>query len=264
MRISECGLTEMRMSNTPLAGKTALVTGAAKRIGREIALTLADEGADIIVHYRSSEDEARELLQELEDRGVRSWLVQADFEKPDETDSLVERALAQAGWLDILVNSASIFPSDKLENLTFDGLMKNIQVNSWSPFVLMRSFAEKSGRGAIVNMLDSRVWGYDWTHVGYILSKHVLTAMTKMAALQYAPDITVNGIAPGLILPPPGKPESYIDALKDTIPLRRHGDPQDIADAVAYLVKSDFVTGEVIFVDGGRHLKEYLDPGKRP
>jgi pteridine reductase len=252
------------MQDRPLSNKVALITGAAKRIGREIALTLAGEGADIIVHYRSSEDEARELISELAARGVRSWTIQADFEKPNETDSLIERALARAGSLDILVNSASIFPSDKLENLTFDGLMKNIQVNSWTPFVLMRSFAEKVGRGALVNMLDSRVWGYDWTHVGYILSKHVLTAMTKMAALQYAPDIAVNGIAPGLILPPPGKPESYIDALKDTVPLRRHGDPQDIADAVAYLVKSDFVTGEVIFVDGGRRLKEYVDPVKRP
>lgn len=247
-----------------LKGKVALITGAAKRIGRETALTLADEGADIIVHYRSSELEARELVAELDAKGVRSWAVQADFESPEETNSLIERALAKAGSLDILVNNASIFPSDKLDNLTFEGLTTNIQVNAWAPFVLMRSFAERVGRGRIVNMLDSRVWGYDWTHVGYILSKHVLTAMTKMAALQYAPDISVNGIAPGLILPPPGKPEDYIDALKDTVPLRKHGDPQEIADAIEYLVKAEFVTGEVIFVDGGRHLKEYLDPARRP
>ncbi len=252
------------MQSRSLAGKVALITGAARRIGRETALTLADEGAHIIVHYRSSEDEAKELVAELDAKGVQSWTVQADFGKPDETDSLIERALAKSGSLDILVNNASIFPQDTMENLTFDGLMTNIQVNAWAPFVLMRSFAEKVGHGTIVNMLDSRVWGYDWTHVGYLLSKHVLTAMTNMAALQYAPDITVNGIAPGLILPPPGKPESYIEALKDTVPLRKHGDPQEIADAIAYLVKAEFVTGEVIFVDGGRHVKEYLDPGKRP
>lgn len=257
-------MTEIRMSNRPLAGKTALITGAAKRIGREIALTLAGNGANIIIHYRSSADEARDLQPEIESLGVRSWLVSADFEKPDETDSLIERALAEAGSLDILVNSASIFPSDKVPNLTFDGLMTNIQVNAWAPFVLTRSFAEKVGSGKVVNMLDSRTTGYDWNHVGYILSKHVLAEMTKMEALQYAPDILVNGVAPGLILPPPGMPESYIEALKDSVPLRGHGNPQDVADAVAYLVKSGFLTGEVIFVDGGRHLKEYQDPTKRP
>jgi pteridine reductase len=240
-----------------LRGKTALVTGAAKRIGREIALTLAEEGASIVVHYRSSKTEADELAGEIGALGVESWAVQADFEKPDETETLAERALSAAGSLDILVNSASMFPSDTLDDLTFESLMRNVQVNAWSPFVLGRSFAERVGRGKIVNLLDSRVDDYDWTHVGYILSKHVLAAMTKMMALRYAPEITVNGVSPGLILPPPGKDESYIEALKDTVPLRRHGAPRDVADAVLFLVKSDFITGEVIHVDGGRHLREY-------
>lgn len=247
-----------------LYGKTALVTGAAKRIGREIALTLAGEGANIVIHYRSSRDEAENLIREIIGMGVGAWAVQADFDDLVATGSLIGCALSTAGSLDILVNSASIFPQDTIDDLTFESLISNVRVNSWAPFVLARSFAETVGRGRIVNLLDSRIDDNDWRHVGYILSKHVLAAMTRMMALRYAPEIAVNGVSPGLILPPPGKDESYIEALKDTVPLKKHGDPQDVADAVLYLVSSDFVTGEMIYVDGGRHLKEYLDPRMRP
>lgn len=245
------------MNGEKLAGKTALVTGAAKRIGRETALSLADEGASVIIHYRDSVDEAKELCREIREKGVSAWTLQADFEKPEEYETLIRRALDEAGGLDILVNNASIFPPDTLDNITFESLVTNIQVNAWAPFSLAREFKRMVGRGMIINMLDSRIEDADWSHVGYILSKHVLAAMTKMMALDYAPDIRVNAVAPGLILPPPGKDESYIEALKDTVPLRKHGDPQDVADAVVYLAKSDFLTGEVIFVDGGRQLREY-------
>jgi len=252
------------MSGASLHGRAALVTGAAKRIGREIAFTLAGDGASIVIHYRSARKEADELAREIAGLGVGSWTVQADFENLGETETLVDRALSMAGSLDILVNSASVFPAETIDDLTFEGLIANVRINAWAPFVLIRSFAEKVGRGKIVNLLDSRLEGYDFRHVGYILSKHVLAAMTKMAALRYAPEITVNEVSPGLILPPPGKDEAYLDSLTDTVPLRKHGDPQDVADAVLFLAKSDFVTGEVIYVDGGRHLKEYLDPRTRP
>ena len=245
------------MNSEQLAGKTALITGAAKRIGRETALSLAGEGANVIVHYRGSVHEAADLCREIRAKGVESWIIQADFEKPAEYETLIQRALDEAGRLDILVNNASIFPPDKLDDITWESLLTNIQVNAWVPFVLARDFKRLVGRGMIINMLDSRIKDADWNHVAYILSKHVLAALTKMMALDYAPDIRVNAVAPGLILPPPGKDESYIDALKDTVPLRKHGDPQDVADAIVYLAKSDFLTGEVIFVDGGRHLREY-------
>ncbi len=252
------------MPSESLRGKTVLITGAAKRIGRETALAFADEGANVIVHYRSSEDEAKALAREIAAKGVKSWTVKADFERTNETDLLIENSLQAAGNIDVLVNNASIFPADNLQNLTFDNLMLNMLVNAWAPFVLSREFARRVGRGSIINLVDSRVKDYDWTHAGYILSKHVLWALTRMMALQYAPNITVNGVAPGLILPPPGKDESYIDKLKDTVPLREHGDPRYVADTIVFLAKSEYLTGEMIFVDGGRHLKEYLDPNKRP
>lgn len=240
-----------------LEGKTALVTGAGKRIGREIAIALAREGADIVVHYRSSLKEATELSSELAKSGVKVWLVQADFEKRGHYEHLIKDALDRAGKLDILVNSASIFPPEKFAEMTFEGLVRALEVNAWVPYVLARDFAKTAGNGKIINLLDSRITGYDLSHASYILSKHVLAVLTHVMAVMFAPDITVNAIAPGLILPPPGKDSDYLEGLVYTVPLRRHGNPPDIAKAALYLATSDFVTGETLFVDGGRHLKEY-------
>jgi len=242
-----------------LTGKTALITGAAKRIGRAIAIALAGEGADIVVHYRDSKAEAEKLAEELQGLGVKSWTVRADLGKSAEYEVLIERAINAAGSLDILVNNASIFPADRLEDITFENLVTNMEVNAWAPFVLSRDFARLAGHGKIINLHDTRVKGFDWNHISYIMSKHVLAVFTKMMALKYAPEITVNAVAPGLILPPTGKDESYINNLVGTVPLKRHGNPEDIAKAVVFLAKSDFITGQVIYVDGGRHLKEYDD-----
>ncbi|MHB1457321.1 MAG: SDR family oxidoreductase [Armatimonadota bacterium] len=241
-----------------LKGKVALVTGAAKRIGRETALALASEGADVVVHYSNSEHEAQELAHEIESLGAKSWLVQADFSKRDEYGSLMSRALEASGRIDILVNNASSFPQATLESLDFADFISSMEINAWTPFQLSRDFARLAGKGTIINLLDSRLRGYEWNHVGYILAKQVLELLTRMTALEYAPDITVNAIGPGLILPPPGKDVSYIEAMADTLPLKKHGDPKDIADAVVYLAKTGFVTGQVIYVDGGRHLHEYV------
>lgn len=245
------------MADNPLAGMTALVTGASKRIGRAISSALANDGVNVVVHYNQSADEAGELRGEIIKLGVESWTVQADFGNPDEYGTLIERAVGLAGSLSILVNSVSIFPESRMENITFDGLMQTMQVNAWVPFELGRDFAESAGKGKIVNLLDTRHLGYDWKHAAYILSKKTLFEMTKMMAMEFAPDIAVNAVAPGLILPPPGKDQAYLDKLVHTVPLNRHGNPEDVASAVIFLLKNDFLTGEVIYVDGGRHLRRY-------
>ena len=146
----------------------------------------------------------------------------------------------------MLVNNASIFPRDELDTLTLESLVDNVRVNAWAPFAASRVFARRIGHGHIINLLDSRIDDADWGHVGYILSKHVLAAMTRMMALAFAPDIAVNAVAPGLILPPPGASQAYVDALVETVPLARHGEPEQVARAVAYLATSEFLTGEVI------------------
>jgi pteridine reductase len=238
-----------------LAGSTALITGAAKRVGRATALALAREGVNIIIHYRSSESETRDVIAELGKHGVRSWTVCADLSRPDEYEGLAARALEAAGALNILVNNASIFFGDTLDNATLESVTSNAQVNAWAPLVLSREFRRLAKRGTIVNVLDAKLAGLDTTHVSYILSKHVLAVLTEMMALEFAPEITVNAVAPALILPPPGKDEAYLDSLIDTVPLKRHGAPEDIADAVVFLAKSRFITGETIYVDGGWHLR---------
>jgi len=239
---------------TDLKGRTALITGAARRIGRETALALAEQGANVVVHFNRSDQEARQLADEVERKGVKAWIVQADFRRPDEYRTLVDRSRAIAGSLDILVNNASIFPAETLGELTWSGFSADMEVNAWVPFTLSRDFVQGLTRGSIVNLHDTHLHGSDLRHAGYILSKHVLAALTRMMALQFAPGVTVNAVAPGLILPPPGQDESYLRSHAHTLPLQRHGGAPDIAEAVVFLVRSDFITGQVVYVDGGRHL----------
>ncbi|MDA8157489.1 MAG: SDR family oxidoreductase [Actinomycetota bacterium] len=242
-----------------LAGTTALVTGAAKRIGRAIALALAREGADIVVHYSASQKAALETCREIETLGRRAWPIKADFAggRPAGYEGLVEKAGNLAGGLGILVNSASIFPASTLNNVALKDFNESMELNAWAPFVLARDFARLYGKGKILNLIDTRVTGYDWNHAAYIWSKHVLMTMTRMMAIEFAPEIAVNGISPGLILPPPGKDEKYLLEMGKTVPLKKLGTAEEVAGAAVFLLTSEFITGEVVRVDGGRHLWEY-------
>ncbi|MHB8059997.1 MAG: SDR family oxidoreductase [Gaiellaceae bacterium] len=237
-----------------LEGINALVTGAARRIGRAIALALAREGANVALHYSSSEQEIAELAAEIEGLGVQAVTLCADLSDPAELVSLVDRSREALGKIEILVNNAAIFPTDTLETVEIEGLKRNLEINAWAPLVLTRAFAAQTERGHVVNLLDSRVSGFDRTHLSYILSKQVLATLTRISALELAPGIAVNGVAPGLILPPPGEGEEYVERLAPSLPLQRRGTPEGVAAAVIYLVTSEFVTGETIYVDGGRHL----------
>jgi pteridine reductase len=217
-------------------------------------LALAEQQVRLIIHYRHSATRAEELRQSLVSRGGQAFCVAADFANPQEADSLIQRACAEAGPIHILVNSASEFMPEALDAMTHASLVHSMTVNAWAPFALTRAFARQATSGKVVNFIDAQVSGSDLTHASYILSKHLLATLTTMTALQYAPGITVNAVAPGLILPPVGKDESYLHGLARPLPLKRHGGPADITRAVSFLLESDFVTGQVIYVDGGRHL----------
>lgn len=243
------------MADTSIKGKTALVTGAAKRIGRAISLALAGEGVRVAAHYGTSAVEAADLVDVLRAKGVEAWSVQADLGDAAQAEALLEKAETLAGPVDIVINNAAIFPSGTLDELGAEDLFRNLQINALTPFQIGRALAARKRAGAVVNLLDARLNDYDRNHVAYHLSKRVLFSLTRMMALEFAPKIRVNAVAPGLILPPPGEDESYLEKLASTNPLNRCGTPQQIANAVLFLLKTDFVTGQVIFIDGGRHMK---------
>lgn len=248
-----------------LSGQVALVTGAAVRLGRAVAEALSGEGVGVVVHYRSSAQEADALVRELRADGREAWAIQADLADPDEAASLINRVTDLCGKpVDILINSASIFDPSRVLDFTLDDLHTNVQINAMSPLQLSRALAAQARQGQnvtppsrrqIVNFLDTRMVDYDREHVAYHLSKRMLHALTRMLALELAPHIRVNAVAPGLILPPPGKDQAYLQDLAHTTPLNRHGCAADVVRAVRFLLHSDFVTGQVIYLDGGRNLK---------
>ncbi|MBI4863677.1 MAG: SDR family oxidoreductase [Candidatus Riflebacteria bacterium] len=238
----------------PLRGSRALVTGGAMRLGRETAIGLAERGVHVVIHYRRSAQAARELALEVTRMGVQAWTVHADLADPEQAVQMFERARELAGPLDLLINSASIFPESRLATVTWGELEENLRVNAFSPFVLGRVFANQGREGAMVNFLDTRILDYDSAHVAYHLSKRMFFTFTRMMALEFAPRIRVNAVAPGLVLPPVGKDRSYLEARAGSIPLKKPGAARDVVDAALFLASSDFVTGQVIFVDGGRHM----------
>jgi NAD(P)-dependent dehydrogenase (short-subunit alcohol dehydrogenase family) len=238
-----------------LSGKTALVTGAGKRLGRAIALTLAERGANVVLHCRLSVAEAGRVAGAIRAMGRFAWVIQADLSRSEDAEAMIDRAAHEAGSLDFLINSASAFPEGRLVDMTPDEFHSILDVNAFSPFAAARRFAGLGGEGAVVNLLDARVTDYDREHAAYHVAKRVLRDFTRMMAVEFAPSVRVNAVAPGLILPPDGKDESYLDGLAGTNALRRHGCAEDVAEAVAFLLQSDFVTGQVLYVDGGRNLR---------
>ncbi len=241
-----------------LVGRTALITGAARRIGRAIAMTLAQQGARVVVHYHRSDREAAVLCREIREMGGSAWQVGGDLMDASRTEAIFQEAAAQAGTVDILINSASIFEADTLWDASDESLCRNLRIHAVAPLVLARQFARQAKTGHIINLLDTRVTVYDSKHASYHISKRVLLTLTRMLALELAPQIAVNAIAPGLILPPAGEDESYLQRLAHANPLKRYGKPQDVAQAVLFLLRSRFITGQVIYVDGGYHMKGHV------
>jgi len=232
----------------------ALITGAAKRIGRAIALALAERGYDIALHYNRSRDAAAAAAEEIRAKGVRCELLQANLADADAVRQLVQRAMEALPDCCVLVNNASIFERAPLAEMSEDLLDRTMAIHFRAPLVLSRAFAARRQRGSIVNILDTKIEGWFTPYFAYTLSKKALADFTLLAAKALAPGIRVNGVAPGLILPPPGESEEYLQRLAQRIPARRHGGPADIASAVLYLLDSEFVTGQVIFADGGERL----------
>ncbi|MBN1412571.1 MAG: SDR family oxidoreductase [Spirochaetales bacterium] len=238
-----------------MTGKTALITGGAKRLGRAITRGLVNKGVNVIVHYNESAKEAEQLVAEAKSAGVKAWAVKADLLDKTGVEGLFEKAEKASGSVEILINNASIFPEESLLDFSYDSLIQNVDIHAYAPLCLSRHFSGSKKGGDIINILDSRITDYDDRHVAYHLSKRMLYSLTRLMALEFAPFIRVNAVAPGLILPPPGKGEEYLKEQAHSNPLQTHGEPKDVSQAVNFLIENRFITGQVIFVDGGRHLK---------
>ena len=248
----------MENAGVSLAGKTALVTGAAKRIGKAIATALAQNGVHIAVHYNQSAPEALAVCEEIRRLGVHAWPIRGDLMDAPQTEQIFREAVAQAGPLDILINNASIFERDTLWEASDESIDKNLRIHAVAPLILSRALARQGRAAHIVNLLDTRVAVYDREHASYDISKSALLTLTRMLALELAPNVAVNAVAPGSILPPPGQSETYLAQLVPKNPLQRHGGPEDITEAVLFLLRSRFITGQVIYVDGGIHMKKRI------
>ncbi|MGC9359119.1 MAG: SDR family oxidoreductase [Anaerolineae bacterium] len=240
-----------------LEGSVALVTGAAVRLGKALALGLAQAGVDVAVHYNRSIAPAQETVSEIRSLGRRAVAVQADLSDSVAVQGLVSAVHEALGSIDILVNSAAIFERGTLETTTEELWDRHLAINLKAPFLLCQSFArqlQSDRRGHILNIADWRALRPGKAFVAYTVAKAGLVALTKTLALGLAPQIQVNAIAPGAILPPPGKSDDALQRLVPRIPLGHTGSPEDIVEAALYLLRSDFVTGEVLDVTGGEHL----------
>jgi len=241
---------------------TALVTGAAKRIGAAIGLDLAKHGYNLAVHYGSSEQEAESVVRAAGEFGVKAVALSADLSVEAEVETLLDRTTAALGPVGVLVNNASAFLRDDIQTATRETWDAHMEVNLRAPFVLSQAFARslgKDGEGAIVNIIDHRVWNLTPHYMTYTLSKSGLWALTRTMALALAPAIRVNGIGPGPVLKNERQTDEQFRAQFEALPLRRAVSLDDICAGVRYLIENRSMTGQMLAIDAGEHLA-YAQP----
>ena len=229
-----------------------LITGAACRIGRAIALALASRGAKVIVHYNHSRDEAFSLLNMLEGEGHSA--IQCDFSDMAQVSDLIPELCRRGTAPTALVNNASVYTRVPLAESEPEATEQCMRVNFHAPFELMRQFRKCVGKGAVVNLTDQRNAYPDPPSGVYGIAKKALQHVSEAAALEWAPQIRVNCIAPGIVLPPPGKSWEKMQPLLEKIPLCQRTAEEEIAQAVILCLESPFLTGQTLFADGGLHL----------
>ncbi|HKL72448.1 MAG TPA: SDR family oxidoreductase [Marinilabiliaceae bacterium] len=242
-----------------MSNKTVLITGAAKRVGKALAKRFALEGWNVVIHYNSSKDEALEFSNELSQLFSQQVfpIVSADLFSGEQTLIQLFDDLSKLGInkLDALINNASNFYLGSLKDTDSTLLHNSFKVNFEAPFFLMRHFYLLYGSGSILNLLDTRVVGNESSHGAYSLSKKALMNVTTMAALEWAPSVRVNAIAPGPVLPPPGKDKLHLDKVIVSTPLQKRVELDNLVESAYFLTTNDAITGQIIFCDSGAHLK---------
>jgi len=242
-------------SNLPLTGQAILITGAARRLGRSMALAFAKSGANVLIHFNNSSTDAESLAIEIQDTGQQAWLLQADVSKVHGLELLCDDAFKITS-VSALINNASIFHPGSFLETSETSWQDHIQINLTTPYLLSQAFARKVGKedkATIINMLDWRALRPGKDHFAYTISKAALAAMTQSLALSLAPKIAVYAIALGAMLPPEN--EQIDSKILEKVPLKRWAELSELNSLLIYLLKRPLsLTGQVIHLDGGRHL----------
>jgi NAD(P)-dependent dehydrogenase (short-subunit alcohol dehydrogenase family) len=249
--------------------RTVLVTGSAKRLGREMALALAGSGWQVAVHYRGSAADAAATVadcQALAQAGAQMDSLQADLSDEGQARALVPRVIARFGGLDAVVNNASMFEHDTVKTFSYDALAAHLRANTAAPIVLARALHEHvcstqgesaAGAGVVVNMLDQKLWNQNPDFLSYTLSKAALEAANTVLAIALAPQLRVVGVAPGLTLTSQFLSAEKFERLHQLSPLRRSSTAQDVVCAVKFALENGSITGTTLLVDGGQHLMKF-------
>lgn len=217
---------------------------------------MASLGYDLALHCNASLDGANQLASELKGRGRECEVFVQDFTEQFDTDALIAKVLERFANLSCIINNASAYESGLSQNTSRALLESQFRVNFVTPFLLTGSFARSVGKGQVVNIIDNKIAYSQYQYSAYLLSKKALADYTKMAALEFAPDIRVNGIAPGVTLPGDSRGDSYVAWRIEGIPLKKKGSDTQLTAALSYLLENDFVTGQILFVDGGESLNQ--------
>jgi len=245
--------------STPV--RTVLVTGSAKRLGREIALALASAGWQVAVHYRSSASEAEQTVADCHKRGTAAAAFSADLADEAAARALLPKVLAHFGRVDAVVNSAALFEHDDAASFSYATLDKHLRANTAAPIVLAQALhthvAKRGGEGVVINLLDQKLWNQNPDFLSYTLSKAALEAANTMLALALAPQVRVVGVAPGLTLTSDYLTPEKFSALHRLSPLGRSSTSQDVCDAVQFALDNRAITGTTLLVDGGQHLQRF-------
>jgi NAD(P)-dependent dehydrogenase (short-subunit alcohol dehydrogenase family) len=241
------------VNEKPLLGKTILITGAARRLGRQFALACAQAGADIVIHHAHSDTDAKSLASEISRLNRKPYIFQSDFSDSTSTRNLIH-LINRSTPIHHLINNAAIFEPFSLASTSLEDWTRHLNINLTAPFLLSQAFAAQAADGArIVNILDWRALRPGADHFPYTISKSALAALTKSTAIALAPNIIVNGLALGAILPPVDG-NTNPDIIKN-VPMKRWANENEVEQALLFLLTCPpYITGEIIHVDGGRHL----------
>ena len=228
---------------------TAIITGGAVRLGKALACHLVDQGWNLALGYNSSDP--GEVVRHAQTAGVKCQAYPGDLSDVAFAEGLVQQVASDFKDVSLLINCAANFIQENVEHTSTQTLVDSMALNLMSPYLLMREYKKQVGQGMIVNILDERITKNIPTFAAYSVSKVALEHATKLAAVEWGATVRVNAIAPGLILPPAGKGQEYLDKNKKNVPTQTHGDVSDLTRALDYLIASPFVNGEILFVDGG-------------